>query len=78
VLYLKCIAQSVELTLEFCTIVCPYLCWVPKDLKNLFFHCVRDRITAFVVQQGENTELAETTNGAQHVHTTISVPQVDD
>jgi hypothetical protein len=71
-------AKGLELALEFCAIICTYLSRVAKHLEHLLTQSIRYRRTALVVNQGQDAELAETTDCAEDVSLAVFVAEVDD
>jgi hypothetical protein len=71
-------AKGLELALEFCAIICTYLSRVAKHLEHLLTQSIRYRRTALVVNQGEDAEFAEATDGAEDVSLAVFVAEVDD
>lgn len=76
-LYLECSAQSVKLSFELSTVVCPHFGGVTKYLKNLLFDNVCNCFASLVLDEAQNTELTEATNGTQHMHLTFFITQIN-
>ena len=56
-------AKGLKFTFELSPVVRPDFGGIAKNLKNFFSYSIRDGFAALVVDKGQYTKLAKTTNG---------------